>query len=60
MYPFMVKHLGLDSNGVLNKKGGVYDESKNTIETPQRMHNFGSLKDMPKYALKPGATVSFK
>jgi hypothetical protein len=38
----------------------MYDESKNTIETPKRMHNFASLKDMPKHALKPGAMVSFK
>ena len=60
MYPFMVKHLGLNPKGVLNKKTGVYDESKNTIETPKRMHSFASLKDMPKHALKPGAMVSFK
>jgi len=60
MYPFMVKHLGLNSKGVLNKKSGVYDESKNTIETPKRMHNFASLKDMPKHALKPGVKVTFQ
>ena len=60
MYPFMARHLGLNPKGVLNKKTGVYDESKNTIETPKRMHNFASLKDMPKHALKPGAMVSFK
>jgi len=60
MYPFMARHLGLNSKGVLNKKTGVYDESKNTIETPKRMHNFASLEDMPKHALKPGAMVSFK
>jgi dienelactone hydrolase len=60
MYPFMARHLGLNSKGVLNKKTGVYDESKNTIETPKRMHNFASLKDMPKHALKPGAMVSFR
>jgi len=60
MYPFMARHLGLNPKGVLNKKTGVYDESKNTIETPKRMHNFASLEDMPKHALKPGAMVSFK
>ena len=60
MYPFMVKHLGLNPKGVLNNKSGVYDESKNTIETPKRMHTFSSLKDMPKHALKPGSLVSFK
>jgi poly(3-hydroxybutyrate) depolymerase len=60
MYPFMVKHLDLSSECVLNKKSGVYDESKNTIETPKQMHNFSSLKDMPKHALKPGTMVSFK
>jgi hypothetical protein len=60
MYPFMVKHLGLNPKGVLNKKTGMYDESKNTIETPKRMHNFDSLKDMPKHALKPGVKVTFQ
>jgi len=60
MYPFMARHLGLNPKGVLNKKTGVYDESKNTIETPKRMHNFASLEDMPKHALKPGAMVSFR
>jgi len=60
MYPFMARHLGLNSKGVLNKKTGVYDESKNTIETPKRMHNFASLKDMPKHALKPGVKVTFQ
>ncbi len=60
MYPFMVKHLGLDPKGVLDKTTGSYDESKNTIETPKRMHNFNSLKEMPRHALKPGTIVSFK
>ena len=60
MYPFMVKHLGLKPKGVLDAKTGVYDESKNTVEKVATMRTFNSLKDMPKHALKPGATVSFR
>ena len=60
MYPFMVKHLSLDTEGVLNKKTGKFDESKNTIEKVVTMRNFDTLADMPKHALKPGATVSLR
>ena len=60
MYPFMAKHLGLDTEGVLNKKTGKFDESKNTIEKATTMRNFHTLADMPKHALKPGATVSLR
>jgi hypothetical protein len=60
MYPFMVKHLGLDPKGVLDAKTGVYDESKNTLEKVETMRTFGSLKDMPKHALKPGTKISFR
>jgi len=59
MYPFMVKHLGLDAKDVLDSKTGTYDESKNTLEKVETMRVFKSLKDMPKYALKPGAVVRF-
>ena len=57
MYPFMVKHLGLDTDGVLDKKTGKFDENKNTIEKVATMRNFHTLADMPKHALKPGAMV---
>tara|TARA_B100000953_G_scaffold8858_1_gene7885 strand:- start:471 stop:1181 length:711 start_codon:yes stop_codon:yes gene_type:complete len=60
MYPFMVKHLGLDPDGVLDKKTGKFDESKNTIEKVATMRNFHTLADMPKHALKPGAMVSLR
>jgi hypothetical protein len=60
MYPFMVKHLGLDPKGVLDKKTGEYDEKRNTIEKVATMRTFNALTDMPKHALKPGPIVSFK
>ena len=60
MYPFMVKHLGLNPDGVLNKKTGVFDESKNTIEKPITMRNFDTIAEMPNHALKPGAVVSLR
>ena len=60
MYPFMVKHLDLDSKGVLDPKTGKYDETQNTIEEVGAMRTFDSLADMPKHALKPGSTISFE
>ena len=60
MYPFMVKHLDLDSKGVLDPKTGKYDETQNTIEEVETMRTFDSLADMPKHALKPGSTISFE
>ena len=60
MYPFMVKHLGLDAGGVLDKKTGKFDESKNTVEKVATMRNFNTLADMPQHALKPGAMVSLR
>ncbi|MDC0143860.1 acetylxylan esterase [Verrucomicrobia bacterium] len=59
MYPFMVKHLGLDAKDVLDDKTGKYDESKNTLEKVETMRVFKSLKDMPRHALKPGGVVRF-
>jgi uncharacterized protein len=60
MYPFMVKHLGLNSKGVLDHKTGKYDETKNTIEKVDTMRTFNALADMPKHARKPGSTIYFK
>ena len=60
MYPFMVKHLGLNSKGVLDSKTGKFDETQNTIEEVETMRTFNDLADMPKHALKPGSTISFK
>jgi dienelactone hydrolase len=60
MYPFMVKHLGLDASGVLDKQTGTFDESKNTVEKTATMRTFNTLADMPGHALKPGATVALR
>ena len=60
MYPFMVKHLGLNSRGVLDPNSGKFDETKNTIEMVDAMRTFNALTDMPEHALKPGSTISFK
>lgn len=53
MYPFMVKHLGLDP------KTGDFDETGNTLETPETMRVFDAQHPLPKHALKPGARVAF-
>ncbi len=59
MYPFMVKHLGLDSKGVFDAETELYDETKTTIETPEQMYVFDESKPYPASALKPGASVPF-
>lgn len=60
MYPFMVKHLGLDSKGVLDAKTGVFDEDGNTMETVEQMRVFDDKYPYPKHALKPGAKVAIR
>ena len=59
MYPFMVKHLGLDPQGVQDQKTGTFDESKTVLETPARMRVFDEENPLPKHALKPGSRVAF-
>lgn len=60
MYPFMVKHLKLDPEGVLDPETGKYDESHNTIESPEQMRVFNDQHPLPKHALKPGSVVSLR
>ncbi len=59
MYPFMVKHLKLDPKGVLDKKTGVFDESRNVLEEIDQMRVFDKSHPMPKHALKPGSRIPF-
>jgi len=59
MYPFMVKHLGLDPKGVFDEKTELYDETRTTIETPEQMHVFDESQRYPASGLKPGAHVPF-
>jgi hypothetical protein len=59
MYPFMVKHLGLDSNGVLDPSTGVFDESMTVLETPDQMRVFDQEMPIPAHALEPGSVVTF-
>lgn len=59
MYPFMVKHLGLDPTNVLDEKLGAYDESRNTIEKPEQMRVFTQSRPLPANALQPGSKVDF-
>ena len=59
MYPFMVKHMGLDAKGILDKATGVFDESKTVLEKPALMRVFDAEHPLPSHALKPGAKVAF-
>jgi hypothetical protein len=58
VYPFMVKHLGLDPAGVVDAKTGEFDESNSVIETPEQMRVFDESHPLPKHALQPGSSVA--
>ena len=57
MYPFLVKHLGLNPEGVLEKTTELYDESKTAIESPDQMRVFDAEHPLPQHALPPGTMV---
>lgn len=59
MYPFMVKHLGLDAAGVFDAETELYDETGTTIESPEQMYVFDESMPYPTSALPPGSSVSF-
>ena len=59
MYPFMVKHLKLNSKGVLDPETGLFDEAGNTIEEVDAMRVFDDSFPVPKHAVKPGSIVKF-
>lgn len=59
MYPFLVKHLKLDSAGVLDAATGEFDETANTLEPIETMRVFQSAEELPKHALTPGSQVHF-
>ena len=58
MYPFMVKHLGLDPAGVLDKATGTFDETGTRLQKTSEMRVFASRAKMPAHALKPGSRVT--
>jgi hypothetical protein len=60
MYPFMVKHLGLDATGVVDAATGKFDESRNVLETPARMRVVDKSHPLPDDALKPGSSVALR
>ena len=60
MYPFLVKHLGLDSTGILDPKTGKFDEGKTVMESVGQMQVFNEKRPQPKGTLKPGASVAIR
>lgn len=60
MYPFMVKHLGLNNRQVLDASSGRFDESKTVIEKPAEMRVFDDKHPLPSKALKPGSRVAMR
>jgi hypothetical protein len=57
VYPFLVKHMGLDPVGVLDSTTGKFDESKTVVEKPEQMLVFDDAHPLPSHALKPGSVV---
>lgn len=57
MYPFMAKHLGLDTSGVLDDTTGKFDESRTVLERPAQMRVFDDSHPLPTQAAKPGSPV---
>jgi len=55
----MVKHLGLDHDGVFDAKTELYDESRTTVETREQMRALDESKPYPMNALEPGSKVAF-
>ena len=60
MYPFMVKHLQLDSSGVLDETTGQFDETRNTTESVEAMRAVNTEHPLPAHALKPGSIVKMR
>lgn len=59
MYPFMVKHLKLNSKGILDEASGLFDESGNTIEEIETMRVFDDQHPVPKSALPANSMVKY-
>lgn len=59
MYPFMVKHLNLNSNDVMDESTGMFDEAKNTLEDIETMRVFDSEHELPNHALPADSVVKF-
>jgi hypothetical protein len=60
MYPFIVKHLGLNDDGVFDAETGVFDESKTVLESPDQMRVFDDAHPLPAHALHPGSLVAIR
>ena len=58
MYPFMVKHLDLNTDGIFDAEQEVFDESKTVLETPEQMRVFSEQFPLPSHALTPGVKVN--
>lgn len=57
MYPFMAKHLGLNTARVFDVATGKFDESNTVVETPEQMRVFDRNHPVPEHALKPGSQL---
>ncbi|MGI9455330.1 MAG: alpha/beta hydrolase family protein [Aeoliella sp.] len=60
MYPFMVKHLGLDPTGIYDRSKDLFEESKTTLESPEQMRVFDDSHPLPEHALEPGSRVDLR
>ncbi len=56
VYRFLATHLGLDLSAVQGKNG-LLDESKVTVETPDKLHVFNGDYPIPERALRDPAAI---
>ena len=59
MYPFLAKHLKLNTKGVLNPDTELFDETRTHLETPEQMRVFDDTHPLPEHAVKPGTLINF-
>jgi hypothetical protein len=58
MYPFMVTHLNLDADGIVNQKSRMFDESECVVEKPEQMRVFDQTNPVPPSSIAPGSRVA--
>ena len=59
MYPFMAKHLKLNTQGVLDPATELFDETHTHLETPEQMRVFDDTHPLPDHAVKPSALIEY-
>lgn len=60
VYPFLVEHLRLDADGVLDVATGRFQETANRIVPPEALRVFDDAHPVPAHALPPASSVPMR